>query len=301
MSFKDDLEARRRSANAAFHRFRTMPKAPENIYFFLEGYEDCAFYRAVASAVPTLRDHTIRDIICFGKKNMDRVIQMFYASSFTSLTVLFIRDSDFDRFLGIAPVGEHVLLTDGYSVENYVCGAEACKRFILEKFAVDVDEFDVGNLVEVHLEILRRVFIHLAPFIGAALHAIKAGRQLSLDSLNIKELYKLVRDDAVPIINAGLGCGLYDNDFNEDSARLGAAFVEQEPLLWLRGKYALECTALFLSETFAMLTEMSRRGEILRFNRNLSTDFSPRSMMERLTLVSPIPETVIGALERLAA
>jgi hypothetical protein len=292
MSFRDGLDKRRESSTAVFHRFRTGVKDRTTLHLFVEGYEDITFYsRAIADMKGLFGVESVVHM-CFGKKHMDEVLEMFEQSPFRKHNVLFIRDSDFDRFLGRLPESDHLFVTCGYSVENYVCTESALERFIRTTFGVDPAEVDIPSSCSRHVARVEALFEWLAPFLGACIAAVGAGRQLDLNRFDIRPYYKaLMKGGALPEClpeAEWLRCGLTAEDFTEASAELGRSYTAQDAMSWLRGKYLLECTATFLKAYQEELYAKHRRREISRFNRKAHPDFSSGAVFERLTSCATI-------------
>jgi hypothetical protein len=284
MSFSEMLNERRGGANAIFHKFRTSVKEGNELHLFVEGYDDTLFYERLLADLRGLFGQEWNTYNCLGKGNMDRVHQLFRDSAFTQRNVLFLRDSDFDRFLGIRTPSEKMFLTCGYSVENYVCTRESITRFIRAGFGVDAAEVDIPALVASHSGRVEQLFGWMASVIGAALYAVRAGRQLDLNKLGIAAYYtRLAADDLPQEMEAETWekAGIQPGDFSAESAELGHQFVQQDAMRWLRGKYLLECTSVFLAELRATLATRYREGEITRFRR-ATGDISPSALFERL-------------------
>lgn len=300
MSFKEKIDARRQTATAVFHRFRTAARLDGSLHLFVEGYDDWSFYGRLLgdlSASIPWRMH-----VCFGKKNMDRVVQLYRSSPFTKHNVLFIRDSDFDRFLGIVPIDDDVFVTCGYSVENYVCNSASLTSFISRVFGVDPYEVDIVAKVDRHFQLVSEVFAWMTEFIGAVLVAIRAGQQLDLDSVDVIATYKAAYEGRplAPCVPPDQleRCRLDSAHFGAESMLLGRSFTQQEAEWWLRGKYLMLCTCEFLRFQHEELRARHRRKEISQFNRRSSPDFSAPAVFERLSGFTNGTEVLRLALKR---
>lgn len=291
MSFQETMDRRRSGANAIFHRFRTAIKPGDDLHIFVEGYDDVCLYDKLLSDLKGLFGVHWHTHICLGKKNMDRIVQLLNESAFKDRNVRFIRDSDFDRFLGNITSNDSLFLTCGYSVENYVCTSDVLQRFFRSNFGVDPLEVDVAARVQTHLDRVARMFDWLSPTIGAAIFAVREGIQLDLNRLPVSDIYKILQaGEALP---AGFEeedlhrAGILQEYFNAESAAQGTAFAQQDAMAWLRGKYLLECTSEFLIEERQQLASDYRAGRISRFNRRSSQDNSPAAVFERLCATAP--------------
>ena len=281
MSFEDFLEERKRSAIAVFHRFRLERDTHRQLNLFVEGFADSTYYQHVLDKLD-INDRRVR--ITYGKRNMDRIIEWFYAEGYEDTRSIFLRDSDFDAFLASAPVGDHVFLTCGYSVENYVCSSPSLEKFYRQVFCV-APEFPVSDAVEEFLTASERLFRWLTPLIGAILYAIRAGRTLDLDKLDTKDFFKtaLSGADMPEFRTADFGdLGLAAEDFNDEAEDLGERFCSQDAMLWLRGHQTLIHCSLFLARAHETLREQAKREHGFQMNRRISPDFSPPAVFERL-------------------
>src|ERR1700722_2120097 len=121
------LSGKRKSPSAIFHKFRVDSSIHSRRHIFVESYEDIGYYGRNAGKINGLSP---KFHLCFGKKNLDNVASLYWKSDIKEAIVLFIRDSDFDVFLGSAPRGKDFFLTCGYAVENYVCSEEALEAYL---------------------------------------------------------------------------------------------------------------------------------------------------------------------------
>ena len=285
LSFSEEISRRRDGANAIFHKFRTSVRDDRHLHVFMEGYEDILYYERLLREIKGLFGVSWNTYNCLGKKNMDRVTQLLRESAYADHNVLFLRDSDFDKFLGVITPSEQLFLTCGYSVENYVCTEGSIAEFIRVAFGVDAQEVNSGAYAKGHSERVKRLFEWMAPTIGAALVAVRNGRQLDLNRIDVRAYYKLLLDgeglpESIPA-EVLAQAGIEEADFNGASLELGRAFVQQDAMRWLRGKYLIECTGLFLAHVREELAGMYRRREITRFRR-AGADFAPAVLFERL-------------------
>jgi hypothetical protein len=273
----------------------------------VEGYDDTVLYgRFLHDQMhgTTVR-LSLRDYICFGKHNLDLVVEMYQNAGVKHRNVIFIRDSDFDRFLNKLPEAARLFYTCGYSVENYVCTEEALTRLLVTTFGIDVTEVNVSERVGLHVARIEQLFTWLTPFFGACLAAIRDGRQLDLNKYSIVTQYqRLARGEALGEFVATAeveGCGLRPDDFTEENGKLGSSYTSQSALWWLRGKYLLQCTAVFLRAEAEELHGMHKQGRIVRFNRKASKEFSVNTTFERLASVARPSGPISEAFQKLLA
>jgi hypothetical protein len=281
MTLEEILETRKRSAVAVFHRFRleVRTRVPQNI--FIEGFDDVLFYSKL-TRTGELRNALLR--LTYGKRNMDRIIEWFYAEGFADTDTLFIRDSDFDRFLGCLPTGDHVFSTCGYAVENYVCAREALRRYFLENFCVDPVEVNVDGFIDLFESSTRSLFEWMAPLIGRILREVRNGLILNLQALDLRGEFRSLLQ--------GLELGdIYDKDFlaigivldhEEPTLEEGSRYTAQDPISWIRGKQLIQNASVFLREASDDLRKQLKQNEITQFRKAASQDFSEGAVFERL-------------------
>ncbi|MFC0409701.1 DUF4435 domain-containing protein [Roseomonas elaeocarpi] len=289
-AFKKEIKQRRETPVAIFHKFRTGAKDLSAVHVFVEGYEDSIFYDRILSSVDNNGTSNWKFHICFGKFNMDEIIKLFYSSKFSSSNSLFIRDSDFDAFLRNLPAGDKVFITCGYSVENYVCDTDTIVKFMRTSFGLDATEVDIAAEAAIHAKNIDTLFKWLSPVIGAILEAIQERLKLDLNQVNLEQYYKILYSgNRLPArIPKALwkNVGLEERHFNDESLARGSTFSSSDALAWLRGKYVLECTSIFLSLKFAEYYEKHKARSITRFHRKANSDFSANSVFERLSACS---------------
>ncbi|MBC6980453.1 DUF4435 domain-containing protein [Caulobacter sp. 17J80-11] len=305
-SFKDALDKVARRPVAIFHRFRLAAERHDcDVHVFLEGYDDVTFYgKTIDSAAAKMQKRWV-DYICFGKRNLDEVERLYSASDLRNKKVLFIRDSDFDAFLGYAPIKDYVFLTDGYSVENYVCTVDTIKTFVTRNFGIDTSEIAVDDIGNEFKERVRLLFTWLKPLLGAALAAVSSGRQLDLDKLDVSTPFKaaLRGEDLPEAFDPAqlLAIGLRDSDFSIESTTLAERFSNNDDARWLRGKYLLTAASIFLEHIGSRLLTAHKEGKIHRFNRRANTNYQPSMIFERLCAYADQPPGLEEALTRIAA
>lgn len=193
--FLNELNKKKNTPAAIYHRFRTQNLKDEVLYVFLEGYDDLEFYPIIFKSL----NIPAHGVVCFGKKNMDEVIQEYKRSPIRRARVIFIRDRDFDLHLGVAPEGENLFLTCGYSVENYVCQVDAIERYIKERMGVDPHEHNISEELQRFEEAALCLNTWLTPIYGRVFDALEAGKSPDLDAIDIsKYIKRILRDEPLP-------------------------------------------------------------------------------------------------------
>jgi hypothetical protein len=297
MNLEEILEIRKRSAVAVFHRFRleVRTRTPKNI--FVEGFDDLMYYSRVREN-GGYSDARIR--LTYGKRNMDRIIQWFYAEDYVDTDTLFIRDSDFDRFLAMLPQGDKVFVTCCYAVENYVCNRQSLLKYFTENLCVDPLEVDVESMIDRFEAANGALFEWMAPLIGHIVVELRKGTVLSLDALDLSPEFKLLLSgkDLPDIFErdfATIGIAL-ERD-NEEAAVEGARFVAQDALCWIRGKQLLRNAAVFLRQSSEDLRSKLRAGEISQLKKTATQDFSDHAVFERLAPLAKGSDALRQALK----
>ena len=109
------------ASNAILHEFRVLwrPDSGE-LHVFLEGDDDCIFY------LPEVRRRVpggdVQVYVCDGKPKLREVRELVAKIPDAYGSCVFFFDRDYDDCLGRqVPEDDRTYLTDGYSIENYVC------------------------------------------------------------------------------------------------------------------------------------------------------------------------------------
>lgn len=290
-TYQEFLDKRKRTAIAVFHRFRMEVARGLSHALFVEGFSDKLFYSHFLPC-GNFNHSSVR--ITFGKKNMDRIVELFYSEGLDERCVAsFIRDADFDEFLVNLPAGDCVKVLDRYSVENYVFTGESLRRLFLERFGLEEDEYNIDECVAQYEVGVQEIFNGLAPLIGAALAALQDGESIHLDGLDIRGI-------ASEYFTSGVVRQLTDNDFSackiddcyrtDESTTLGNRFVQQDSLLWMRGHYLAHICSIHICSKVEEVREMRRQGLIQTINPSISGDFSPPALFERMAPLCSRPE-----------
>jgi len=283
VSFKDTLAGKRKSPVAIFHKFRTDSSIYSKRHVFVEGYEDITFY---SRHVPRATEGPTKFHICFGKKNLDKVADLYWGSDIETALVSFIRDSDFDAFLGNAPAGRDLFLTCGYAVENYIFSRDAIREYLRAVFCLDEMEVNFDPEVAEYVDFVERFHAWLSPIYGAAMFAAVDGRNIDLNQLDTERHVKtLLAGNPLPepqSLEEIQNIGLVSTDFNADSAELGARFSALSALQWMRGKYLMTAASVFLRCKEDVYRERHKSGAISQFNRKAASNMSDTAVLDRL-------------------
>src|SRR3990167_94880 len=284
MSFQKTLAEKRRSPVAVFHEFRLKSAVEKTLHVFVEGYADLCYYSRVIEEHIKTSDWGWRSYVSFGKKNIDVISQYLADSGLSTDNVIMVRDSDVDLFLNNLPKHKFVFLTEGYSVENYVCSEAALSDFIQRVFGISEDEVDQVDLASKFSDAVRTLFEWLRPLFAAGFAAISRGEKFDFDQFDVDVPFQELMEgkELAPITELPASTSLRLETICELSSDMGVRYCSQDHMLWLRGKYILNCASRYLRNHYALLRQIYADGEISRFNRRASADFSPGAIFERL-------------------
>ncbi len=277
--FEKTLSERSKSAIAVFHRFRIEVRVKPSANVFVEGFDDLSFYRYFLRL-----NGDVRMRVTFGKRNMDRIIEWFYAEGFSDTNTLFIRDSDFDRYLGFLPTGDHVFVTCGYSVENYVCSAESLVQYIKDRLCLSEEEYDFSADIKRLNELLTKLFVWYAPLMGAVIKRKRADKDVDLDLIDFRKTFRaLLEGGGLPEFDAKDYCvgGIELEDFN-DSLDDGVSYTSQEPFYWIRGHQLVGVVSDYLEYIHGVYLDKFKSGELMQFNKKAAQGYNSHSTFERL-------------------
>lgn len=295
MTFKDNLTGKRKSPTAIFHKFRVDSSIRSRWHVFVEGYEDVGFY---SRHVPTTKGIEPKFHICLGKKVLDEVARLYWSSNISASLILFIRDSDFDGFLGIAPSGVDMFVTCGYAVENYVCSAEALKSYLSNVLCLDEDEVDIANVVDGYVTAATAFHEWLSPLYGAVFVALKAGRKVDLNKFKIEDHFALLLKGSslgeITSISELEAIGLDQADFSDESLDHGRQFSQLPALNWIRGKFLLTILTLYLRKQEAELRRLHKIGSISRFNKKAAAQINEAGVFDRLSGLAIPPKRLLA-------
>lgn len=300
--FLEKIKKKSLEPKAIYHQFRTRNLNDTTIYVFIEGYDDKEFYPRIFLGEGRKADFTI----CFGKKNLDKILQEFNATPVNRASVVFIRDSDFDVFLNKEPKANNLFLTCGYSVENYVCTVDAVERYIVERMGVDPKEFDVDEKLKQLQVILDHFSMWLHPVYACVFKLLKDGKTVDLDALNIEKYSKqavkgmpLPSIEEIPELSS---MGLEGTAPTQEDIDDASKYIQLGSSWYLRGKYVLNLVVEFLKVLGEELMTRHKAKEIACFNRSVCTglncdrifsDLSARSdgsdRMKRWIVSVPLP------------
>ncbi|QYK42999.1 MAG: DUF4435 domain-containing protein [Paracoccaceae bacterium] len=268
MTFKEALLQKGRSAIAIFQLFRTSKPEPGTLEVFVEGYADKEYYSHVCDR----RQRPASFFVCFGKKKLAEIDNLYEQSGLIGRSVLFIRDRDYDCLLRGNAVSSRVFFTCGYSVENYVFTRDSLARFIEIRFGVNALEFDVSAQCDAFDAVTSSVFYQLKGVHARIFCGIYQGRELDLDRLDITGIVRrtlagrpppevVLSDDQKNSI------GLQEID-EQEFAQLADDYSKFPPHLGLRGKFLAVVFLELLRAVGELLLQKHKAGEIISFHRS---------------------------------
>jgi|AntRauTorcE11898_2_1112593.scaffolds.fasta_scaffold05993_3 hypothetical protein len=271
--FLEAITRKKKSPAAIYHKFRTGTLSKEYYYAFVEGYEDKEFF----SGAFRKEGMELKCTICYGKKNLDDILNRYKDSPVNRVRVLFIRDRDFDAHLGQAPEGQNLFLTCGYSVENYISTPATIFRYASEKMGVDDDEVDIEEISKRFQDLALKLNDWLTPVYARNFEALRRGVSTELDALKF-ETYckKALKDEALPdadTLKELEKMNLADINASEESKSSAEDYVATGSS-GLRGKYILKALVEFLKKEADVLLTMHKNEEIVAFNRAVVAQIS---------------------------
>jgi hypothetical protein len=174
------------------HQFLTnYSPASSRVYAFVEGEPDRLFYRRFIERFGV----TSSDLFvynCDGKESVYRAYSDVVVRYPNCIRVLFFVDKDLDDIVGRQwPADPRVFVTQVYSVENYVVGRDAMKRYF-EDFAklrrVNVSIDTALDQFECELHIFYRL---IRPLMAWIISARRSGATLNLNNLDLENLFQV--------------------------------------------------------------------------------------------------------------
>jgi hypothetical protein len=265
------LREKAKSPVATYHRFRTSVRDPSLLYLFVEGYDDVSFYGVVCKILGVSPNF----VVCFGKKNLDTVFSIYRSTPISDSAIAFIRDRDFDHFLGTVGDSERYFVTCGYAVENYVFTTSSLAAFFHFNMGLDSNEVDVGSHISEFEGKLELFHSTLEGLYATCFASIRSKLSFDLDRVELSAHIKSVLSgNADPF-------QLTDQDFNISGLFSGVVEAEDEALakqycslgavIALRGKFLAEFSRVFLNGKFEHLRKQHKAATIQRFNKACGT------------------------------
>lgn len=289
-NFLKDLKSRARDPRAIYHKFRTSNLLDENHYYFVEGYEDKEYLSFVCQSLEQKSISTI----CFGKKNLDKVYDEFLKSPVTRVPVKFVRDRDFDRFLNRTISENHLFLTCGYSIENYICSNKSLKRFIDERMSLSDSEIDVDEILSRFTSIVTALHQWLKPLYKLIFAAIDNLQEFDLNKFNVGKYIKDIVNQNTQITPENLpelkAVGLNKITPSDRHSCLSNEYCEIDPFMAIRGKYLLSITTEFLRGLADFYAREHKEGRIFNFNRSICSQINSERVFSDLAVRSPPTE-----------
>lgn len=272
-TFAEKLAQLAKTPEAIFLRFRTSTPKPNRVYIFVEGHEDREYFGLVS----TILGVDAEFIVCWGKHNLDEILESYQDSNLSDRIVQFVRDRDFDEVLGVLPNAPELFITCGYSVENYVFSEGSVRAFLLNKVGVDAGEIDVDLAVKEFTEAVAKLFDWLKPIHERVLAAKRRGDAVDLGVIKIETYSKLiVQGKDLPeatLIGELATLGL--NTEPEDSdVQLAGAYHHQDPVMGLRGKFLATLFFCWITKRVEDLLARHKAKEISHLNRKVASELS---------------------------
>jgi hypothetical protein len=266
-NFEASLREKAKSPVATYHRFRTSVRDKSLLYLFVEGYEDVAFYAFACRLLGIRADFHV----CFGKKNLDAVYTVFGASPIKDSSVGFIRDRDFDHFLGTVGDREMYFVTCGYAVENYVFTIESVSGFFLFNMGVNSREVDVSAYAVEFSERLSVLHTTLLSLYSCCFAAMREGTAFDLDKVDLSDHIRRVIDGSsdtyqLPAQISAIS-GLSIENVKDDDLKLAEKYCQVDAPTALRGKFLAEFARIFLNRKFDDLRVKHKATVIQSFNK----------------------------------
>ena len=182
------------SSNAAYHEFLLHYKPNECfVYGFVEGKEDPMFYRGL------IENHLPEEweLILIRTGNRDNVFATFQNMDwirFPPKRVCFFVDRDLSEFLEEESCsGSNLYVTDNYSIENDIVTVGTLKRVLEEVLGItELNAIETGKIEEI-FEHNDNIFREaMAPVMAQILLWRRARKKVSLDNIQLKELFAFV-------------------------------------------------------------------------------------------------------------
>lgn len=219
---------------------------------------------------------------------------MIDSESFSSVKRRFVRDRDFDVFMGMADDAEDIFLTCGYSIENYLIVEEDIRRFIVNTFCESIQGWQsyVDQELEKLFMLIKLLHVRLERLYAFCFSKIGTGEVVNLDTISFRKIiakYEVSIRDFELYVDQGVA-SIVDEDFVEeekfdiffDKAR---EYVEGCSEKRVRGKYLLGVLAEFLEHIYEKMKEnnLSEQYGKINVRRNAMINFSDRYVFERLS------------------
>jgi hypothetical protein len=299
MEFTKILANRSKSAVAVFHKYRLeVVVNRDRKYIFVEGYDDLFFYREVGRRIG-LTNADFR--VAFGKKNLDRIIQWFHDEGFAWSDTLFIRDRDYDELFGRLPDYPNLLVTVGYSVENYVCQPDNIAAVVVQSFGVDPLEIDVTAEVRYFSNQLAMLSGEMHDYLYELFSCLESEVNIDLNSVSFRSMgVQLLEGDLTEVRTFLLDCCLSFRDLRGGFTTTVRAdlYALNDPFVCMRGKHLLELVCEFLGFVRRKLVALDELGRLSIFNKRGMASIEMNAVFERLALSAETPKDIEAALSR---
>lgn len=271
MSLLETLRAAPSSPAAMWNTFiiEYQPNG-KNIFVVHEGRDDPSFYRHhMESRVPA--GWELRFIPCGTKKDVLKRSKDFADRYRESPRVLFFVDRDHDELIGVNQKRPYrwTYTTSGYSIENHVCSRQVVRAFLTDIAGLpDMDEAS-QTIEEIYGKSKEKLHEIGMPVMAWIIASRRAGRQLNLNNIDTKKLFKLNADlspelvDEIPALFAYLDkvAGGCDHRLSPDDPEILREIAHLKTLpsdTWFRGKQDIHFLVMFLRKVVELLKPQKR-------------------------------------------
>lgn len=295
-SFLQNLKEYSKSPLSVYHKFRTLTRSDDTLYLFVEGYDDKSYYSALCEA----KGLKARVFITFGKNNLDTIYFEHSASSKKSKNVKFIRDRDFDQFLGKVKSSEDFFVTCAYSVENYVFTEAAIAKLLEARYGLDPSEVDIFEDIGKFSEALEALNNWLVPLYAKAFECSLSNHKVDLNKVNIDTYAKAVlKKKNLPSEFPFSELGLEDYLNTPPPPELVASastYIGESHHKTIRGKYLATLSAEFLKLTLEKYIQLHKSGAIAHLNRSACGSISVEAIFTAMIPYAKASDRLYEAL-----
>ena len=273
-------------------------KRKNDIYIFLEGFEDQAYYPIrVRSNV----DDTVKDFVCHGKENVINIHNLIKKSEeYKDVKTLYFVDSDFDNNKNIP---DTIYITPTYSIENLYVSQVCLERILTSEFKFKKKSDDLIKCMRMY-QFLFSKFIDVVDNLNiwlACQNQIRdndnVNTQLKIDktlkgvfpknliteNLNdILDIDDFVSKDSIEIIFKE-ACSISIFHFE----KLKTSFILCDKRLVFRGKFYLKLLESFLLRLQSL--DYKKHTEIFTKKYNSNLDFKYTTLCSVLSQYADTP------------
>ena len=222
----------------AKHRFECATKTEGCMCCFFEGLHDKDYYK---THIRTICGEII-EIPCHCKANVLKMYREIHSTNKDKYRLAYFIDRDFDELLNNPDFFE----TEGYSIENYYCSADAFSRILTDYLYVDHNSDDYRRAMDFYDEQFRMAHSIVAEF-NHYYSAVKRREK------NCNEKYSIELEDSFPKELGSIGVNNYRKDYDLERLNMlyGTSITQSDldaekgrldvcPCLMYRGKYEIQ-------------------------------------------------------------